>query len=102
MTLYTVLKLAQRFHVNMATELVKVSKEASKVIGTSAELCEGDQLTVWDLLHGLMLPSGNDASHALAEHFGNLLIKDAKANPKTLFFGASIAKSISIYKTNKY
>jgi D-alanyl-D-alanine carboxypeptidase (penicillin-binding protein 5/6) len=38
--------------------------------GTSAELVEGDSLSVWDLLHGLMLPSGNDAALALAEYFG--------------------------------
>jgi len=38
--------------------------------GTSAELRMGDVLSVWDVLHGLMLPSGNDAAIALAEHFG--------------------------------
>lgn len=27
-------------------------------------------MSVYDLLHGLMLPSGNDAAIALAEHFG--------------------------------
>jgi len=30
----------------------------------------GDVLSIWDLLHGLMLPSGNDAGICLAEHFG--------------------------------
>jgi D-alanyl-D-alanine carboxypeptidase len=34
-------------------------------------------LTVWDLLHGLMLPSGNDAAITLAEHFGQYLFEVA-------------------------
>jgi D-alanyl-D-alanine carboxypeptidase len=29
-------------------------------------------------MHGLMLPSGNDAAHCLAEFFGGLLQKEAK------------------------
>ena len=53
--------------------LVTISKEASKVNGCSAYLKAGDQITVWDLCHGMMLPSGNDASHQLAEYFGKLL-----------------------------
>ena len=34
-------------------------------------------LSVWDLLHGLMLPSGNDAATTLAEHFGQYLFEVA-------------------------
>jgi D-alanyl-D-alanine carboxypeptidase (penicillin-binding protein 5/6) len=41
--------------------------------GTSANLREGDQLTVAELFYGLLLPSGNDAAYALAEYFGGLL-----------------------------
>ena len=33
--------------------------------GTSARLFYSDVCTVYDLLHGLMLPSGNDAAIAL-------------------------------------
>lgn len=40
------------------------------MIGTSAELKSGDKLPLWSLLHGLMLPSGNDAAFAIAEFFG--------------------------------
>jgi D-alanyl-D-alanine carboxypeptidase len=29
-------------------------------------------------LYGLLLPSGNDAAHCLAEYFGGLLKKDAE------------------------
>jgi D-alanyl-D-alanine carboxypeptidase len=43
------------------------------VNGCSAYLKAGDKLSVFDLTHGMMLPSGNDASHQLAEYFGNVL-----------------------------
>jgi hypothetical protein len=43
----------------------------------------GDSFSVWELLHAMMLPSGNDASIALAEYFGDLLIKDNYMNSKT-------------------
>lgn len=33
-----------------------------------------DNFTLWELYHGLMLPSGNDAAIALAEYFGALLL----------------------------
>jgi D-alanyl-D-alanine carboxypeptidase (penicillin-binding protein 5/6) len=35
----------------------------------------GDILTVEQLLYGLMLPSGNDASFALAQFFGRKLFE---------------------------
>lgn len=37
---------------------------------TELELVAGEQLTVEELLYGLMLPSANDAAVALAEHIG--------------------------------
>jgi D-alanyl-D-alanine carboxypeptidase (penicillin-binding protein 5/6) len=43
---------------------------ASAMCGTTANLKAGDKLTIWNLLHGLMLPSGNDAAFAIAEHLG--------------------------------
>ena len=51
--------------------------------GTSAELLENDSLSIHELLHGMMLPSGNDAAQALAIYFGNLqlMIKNQNANP---------------------
>lgn len=41
--------------------------------GTTANLREGDILTIEQLLYGMMLPSGNDAAYALAEFFGRVL-----------------------------
>ena len=40
------------------------------MIGTSAQLKGGDTILLFDLLRGLMLPSGNDAAYTLAEFFG--------------------------------
>lgn len=75
MTFYVVLKLMVRFNVD-DKKLITVSEDAASVIGTSAELIAGDTLTVKQLMYGLMLPSGNDAGHQLAEYFGGLLMKD--------------------------
>ncbi|MFN9908239.1 MAG: hypothetical protein ACK56F_19265 [bacterium] len=52
---------------------MEVSENAASTSGTSAELRSGDWINVWDMLHGLMLPSGNDAAVALAEHFGAMI-----------------------------
>jgi D-alanyl-D-alanine carboxypeptidase len=69
MTCYVVIKLLERLKIK-DSELIEVSREAAGVIGTTAELLEGDTLTIKQLMYGLMLPSGNDAAHALAEYFG--------------------------------
>jgi D-alanyl-D-alanine carboxypeptidase len=44
------------------------------VKGTSADIEPGEIYTIHELLHGLMLPSGNDASMALARWGGNVLL----------------------------
>jgi hypothetical protein len=46
--------------------------------GTSADLDKGFRYTVRQLLYGLMLPSGNDASMALAVWGGRLIHKRDK------------------------
>jgi hypothetical protein len=46
MTAYTVLNLVEKLGINIATELVTISEEATHVIGTSAELVAGDMLTI--------------------------------------------------------
>jgi serine-type D-Ala-D-Ala carboxypeptidase (penicillin-binding protein 5/6) len=51
-------------------EVTRVSENAVTIDGTIAGLAEGDEVKIWDLLHGLMLPSGNDAALALAEFIG--------------------------------
>jgi D-alanyl-D-alanine carboxypeptidase len=54
-------------------EFVEVSLNASSMDGTTAGLAKGESLKIWDLLHALMLPSGNDAAVALAEYFGGFI-----------------------------
>ena len=48
--------------------LVTVGRNASWTPGSSAGLRGGDRLSLGELLQGLMLVSGNDASVAIAEH----------------------------------
>ena len=48
--------------------LVTVSRRAASMPGSSAGLRAGDRLSLGELLQGLMLCSGNDASVAIAEH----------------------------------
>lgn len=50
--------------------LVVVSPVAATYGGSTAGLYAGEQITVWNLLHGMLLPSGNDAAIALAETVG--------------------------------
>eukprot|EP00826_Nyctotherus_ovalis_P052201 TRINITY_DN6592_c0_g1_i1.p2 TRINITY_DN6592_c0_g1~~TRINITY_DN6592_c0_g1_i1.p2 ORF type:complete len:322 (-),score=77.39 TRINITY_DN6592_c0_g1_i1:112-1077(-) len=73
MTAYTALRLAYKYGVNLKYEKALVSKKAAKMGGTTAMLEEGDSLYLWDLFHGMLLPSGNDAATAIAEHFGRLI-----------------------------
>ena len=49
-------------------EIVTAGPNAEGVPGTSIYLTEGEQLTMRDMLYGLMLRSGNDAAVAIAEH----------------------------------
>jgi D-alanyl-D-alanine carboxypeptidase (penicillin-binding protein 5/6) len=46
MTFYTVLKLMEKYNMNPETTILTVSKSASLITGTSANIREGDQLTV--------------------------------------------------------
>lgn len=54
--------------------MIKVTKQCTDVIGTSADLHRNDLITVYDLYYGLMLPSGNDAGFLLSQGIGTLLL----------------------------
>ena len=41
--------------------------------GTSAKLAYSDICSVYEMMHGLMLPSGNDAAIALGEWGGKMI-----------------------------
>ena len=47
--------------------IITISKNAANTEGSSIYLKEGEEISVQDLLYGLMLESGNDAAIALAE-----------------------------------
>ncbi len=47
-------------------DVITVTKASCGIEGSSIYLTEGEQLTVKDLLYGLLLESGNDAASALA------------------------------------
>jgi len=72
MTALVVLELAAADNGILA-EVVAVSTRAGTETGSSAQLRPGDRATVRELLSGLLLPSGNDAAVALAEHVGQRL-----------------------------
>ncbi|SET54223.1 D-alanyl-D-alanine carboxypeptidase family protein [Paenibacillus sp. NFR01] len=52
------------------SSMVKVSKNASGKEGSSLYLKQGEEMTLENMLYGLMLRSGNDAATAIAEHVG--------------------------------
>ncbi len=72
MTAFLVLKLAEA-DASVLDETVVFSGRADQTRGSTAGVREGESLSVHELLYGLLLPSGNDASVALAEHFGRRL-----------------------------
>jgi D-alanyl-D-alanine carboxypeptidase (penicillin-binding protein 5/6) len=49
-------------------EVVKVTAKSTAVEGSSMYLKPGEELTVEELLYGMLICSGNDAAHALALH----------------------------------
>ena len=73
MTCYVVCKLIREFKIEPKSTYIQVSRTAASMKGTSARLNHGDILSIWDLMHALMLPSGNDAAMSLAESFGTYI-----------------------------
>jgi D-alanyl-D-alanine carboxypeptidase (penicillin-binding protein 5/6) len=53
------------------TEVLTIPAQALGVSGANTQLEAGEQLTVGDLFHAMLLGSGNDAAVALALHAGN-------------------------------
>ncbi len=49
-------------------DIVTVSRKAAGTRGSTARLYTGQKIRMEDLLHGLLLRSGNDAATAVAEH----------------------------------
>ena len=84
MTAYTVCKIMfgdmQCMNIHPKKIYLRASYYAAKIGGTTAHIKEGLRYSIHDLLVGLMLPSGNDASLVLAENFGRFLIIESSRN----------------------
>jgi D-alanyl-D-alanine carboxypeptidase (penicillin-binding protein 5/6) len=80
MTAWLVAKLARQ-DPSVLEETLTFSERADTTEGSTADVAAGEKLRIGDLLYGLLLPSGNDAATALAEHFGTRLqILNASGN----------------------
>jgi len=80
MTAYVIFKAIEEEQMSL-NELVLVSERAWRTEGSRMFIEVGDQVRVDDLLRGMIIQSGNDASVALAEHlagseaaFANLMM----------------------------
>ncbi len=79
MTAYLVTSLAEN-DPKVLDEVITFSERADKTSGSTADVKAGEQLPVSELLYGMMLPSGNDATVAFAEHFGKRLGDQSEGN----------------------
>ena len=70
----------------METFIIRVSDKAAEMPGTTAELQAGDLISLNDLLYGLMLPSGNDASVAIGEGVGKIVQKYKYKQTKKTYY----------------
>lgn len=83
MTAWLVAKLAEK-DPSVLDERIVFSKRADETTGSTAGIRMGEQVRVGDLLYGLLLPSGNDASVAIAEHFGSRFQTDTDGSTEAL------------------
>jgi D-alanyl-D-alanine carboxypeptidase (penicillin-binding protein 5/6) len=99
MTAYLVALLAEK-DPKVLDEIVTFSEEADKTSGSSSEVKAGEKLPVGELMYGMMLPSGNDATVAFAEHFGERLAnendKKAKLSSYKCFVSAMNRKAAEL------
>ena len=101
MTAYLAMKFCEQ-RPEILNEKIVFSSRADATVGSTSGLRTGESVSVGDLLYGLMLPSGNDAAVALAEHFGRKLSKsEDKSDAYDAFIKLmnSQAKQIGMVKT---
>ncbi len=84
MTALVVLRIVAK-NPDALDETVVFSERADKTTGSTSGVHAGESLPVRELFYGLLLPSGNDASVALGEHFGARLDKDSGDDPLARF-----------------
>lgn len=64
MTFCVILSLIDKYRMDPDKIKIKILESSTTPVlgGTSADLLKDDELTVTELLYGMMLPSGNDAA----------------------------------------
>ncbi|MCY3005634.1 MAG: serine hydrolase [Planctomycetota bacterium] len=87
----TALLIAQEFQSDpsLLVQSITFSKRADQTPGSSSTVRAGESIRLKDAFYGLMLPSGNDASVALAEWYGQRKVAgERKLDPLNLFVDA--------------
>ena len=74
---------------------VTVSEESAGQEGSAVGIGAGGEYTINDLLHGLLMASGNDASHALAQALGGDDVTLEKINAKAAEIGMHDTRAAS-------
>jgi D-alanyl-D-alanine carboxypeptidase (penicillin-binding protein 5/6) len=97
MTAWLLVRLADE-HPEVLDEIITMSTRADEMRGSTAGLRAGESISVHEGLFGLLLPSGNDMSIALAEHFGVRLAAASapattEADPLCMFIAAMNAEA---------
>lgn len=82
MTCFTALEFVKTHNLLPEDVQCEVSRQATNLGGTTAGLEEGDVISLWDLLYGLMLPSGNDAALCIAQNVGKKMFQVNKQKSK--------------------
>ena len=112
MTAWLVARLAEQ-HPEVLDETLTMSVRADETRGSTSDVRAGETVPVREALYGLMLPSGNDMSVALAEHFGprlasataateNSAANDPKQDPLELFVAAMNAEAARLGMTKTH
>ena len=77
--------LVLQSHIPMS-HMATVSANAAYIGGSTAGLWAGERISVWNLLHGMLMPSGNDAAISLSEvvggseeHFVSMMNAEARS-----------------------
>ena len=79
-------------HNNKLQDPVTITSSMINVEGSDIQLKVGEEITVENLLNGLLIMSGNDTAYALAEYFGGKDKFVAEMNDKVLQIGAQNTK----------
>lgn len=99
MTCLLTIEFINQYRVDLEKTCYLVSKRASKLGGTTANLRLDDYVCVKDLLFGLMLPSGNDAAQTLAENVVThklILDKHDGCDPNTLNYDEEVPREVNL------